>query len=150
MPVDKILMQIKDDHALTWPKLLYFLPNIHDKKKYSHFHKDQGHYMEDCRDLKEHLEELIQKRKVIKIVSKDSPSQTKQATRTRSDEKPRNKDRPQEHPRDAIVEILMINEGPTAGGLFKSLKKSQQRKVNSVHVTCPSKHRRRENLDMVF
>lgn len=94
MPVDKILMQIKDDHALTWPKLLYSLPNIHDKKKYCHFHKDQGHYMEDCRYLKEHIEELIQKRKVIKIVSKDSPSQTKQAARTRSDGKPRNKDRP--------------------------------------------------------
>ena len=52
MPVDKILMQIKDDHALKWPKLLHFLPIIRIKKKYCRFHKDYGHYTEDCRDLK--------------------------------------------------------------------------------------------------
>ena len=40
MPVDKILMQIKDDHALKWPKLLHFLPIIRIKKKYCRFHKD--------------------------------------------------------------------------------------------------------------
>ena len=42
----------------------------------------------------------------------------------------------------------MINRGP--GGSFKSLKKSQHRQVNSIHVIRPPKHRRRENLDMVF
>ena len=68
----------------------------------------------------------------------------------RLNEKPRNKDRPQDHPRDAIGEIRMINRGPIIGGSFKSLKKSQQRQVNSMHVIRPPKHRRRENLDMVF
>ena len=68
----------------------------------------------------------------------------------RLNEKPRNKDRPQDHPRDAIGEIRMINRGPIIGGSFKSLKKSQQRQVTSMHVIHPPKHRRRENLDMVF
>lgn len=40
MPVDKILMQIKDDNALKGPKALHFSPNVRDKKKYCHFHKD--------------------------------------------------------------------------------------------------------------
>ena len=81
---------------------------------------------------------------------KDRPGQAKQVARARSDEKPRNKDRPQDRPRDAIREIMMINGGSIAGGLIKSLNKSQQRQVNSVHTICPSKHRRRENLDIVF
>ncbi|XP_075670044.1 uncharacterized protein LOC142639792 [Castanea sativa] len=59
MLVDKILMQIKDDHYLKWPKPLHSLPNVHDKRKYCHFHKDHGHYTEDYRDLKEQIEELI-------------------------------------------------------------------------------------------
>ena len=44
----------------------------------------------------------------------------------------------------------MINGGPTAEGSFKSLKKLQQRQVNSVHTAPPLKHRRRETMDMIF
>ena len=34
MPIDKILMQIKDEHYLKWPRPLHSSPNIHDKNKY--------------------------------------------------------------------------------------------------------------------
>ena len=64
IPVDKILMQIKDDHYLKWPRPLHSSPNVRDKKKYCHFHKNHGHYTEDCKDLKEQIEELIQKGKL--------------------------------------------------------------------------------------
>lgn len=67
MPVDKIFMQVKDDHTLKWPKPLHLSPNVCDKRKYCRFHRDHGHYMEDCRDLKEKIEELIRKREVIEI-----------------------------------------------------------------------------------
>ena len=53
MPVDKILMQIKDEHYFKWPRPLHSSPHIRDKNKYCRFHKDHGHYKEDCRDLKE-------------------------------------------------------------------------------------------------
>ena len=53
MPVDKILMQIKDEHYLKWPRPLHSSPHVRDKNKYCHFHKDHGHYTKDCRDLKE-------------------------------------------------------------------------------------------------
>ena len=45
MPIDKILMQIKDEHYLKWPRPLHSSPHIRDK--------DHGHYTEDCQDLKE-------------------------------------------------------------------------------------------------
>ena len=48
MPVNKILMQIKDEHYLKWPRPLHSSPHIHDKNKYCRFHKDHGHYTEDC------------------------------------------------------------------------------------------------------
>ena len=53
MPIDKILMQIKDEHYLKWLRPLHSSPHIRDKNKYCRFHKDHGHYKEDCRDLKE-------------------------------------------------------------------------------------------------
>ena len=64
MPIDKILMQIKDEHYLKWPRPLHSSPHIRDKNKYCRFHKDHGHYTEDCRDLKEQIDELIQKGKL--------------------------------------------------------------------------------------
>ena len=64
MPVNKILMQIKDEHYLKWPSLQHSSPNVHDEKIYCCFHKEHGHYIEDCRDLKEQIEELIWKGKL--------------------------------------------------------------------------------------
>lgn len=34
MPVDKILMQIKDEHYLKWSRPLHSSPNVRDKNKY--------------------------------------------------------------------------------------------------------------------
>ena len=70
MPIDKILLQIKDEHYLKWPKPLYSSPHIRDKNKYCRFHKDHGYYTEDCRDLKEQIKEFIQNGKLQKYVKK--------------------------------------------------------------------------------
>ena len=53
MLVNQILTEIRDDPSLKWPRPLHSSPNVHDKRKYCRFHKDHGHYTEDCRDLKE-------------------------------------------------------------------------------------------------
>ena len=74
MSIDKILAQIKDEHYLKWPRPLHSSPNVRDKKKYRQFHKDHGHYTEDCRDLKEQIEELIRKGKLQKYVKKEESS----------------------------------------------------------------------------
>ena len=43
MPVDKILMQIKEKHYLKWPRRFHSSPRVRDKNKYCCFHKDHGH-----------------------------------------------------------------------------------------------------------
>lgn len=63
MPVEKVLLQIKDPN-LRWPKPLSSLPHKWDQKKYCYFHKDHDHYIEECKDLKEQIEELIQNGKL--------------------------------------------------------------------------------------
>ena len=71
MPIDKILMQIKDNPALKWPKPLSSSSKRSDSKKYCCFQKGHGHYTDECRDLKELIEELIQRGKLQKFVQKD-------------------------------------------------------------------------------
>ncbi|XP_050241117.1 uncharacterized protein LOC126690012 [Quercus robur] len=82
MPIDQILPQIKDEHYLKWPRPLHSSPNMRNKKKYCRFHKDNGHYTEDCRDLKEQIKELIQKGKLQKFVKREIPASPGMTIRT--------------------------------------------------------------------
>ena len=70
MPVDQILTEIRDEPSLKWPRPLHLSPNVRDKRKYCRSHKDHGHYTEDCKDLKEQIEELIRRGKLQQYVKK--------------------------------------------------------------------------------
>ena len=52
-PVDQVLMQIKDEKALTYPGKLKEDPNKRLEDKYCRFHRDHGHDTADCYDLKQ-------------------------------------------------------------------------------------------------
>ena len=92
MPVDKILAQIKDEHYLKWPRPLHSSPNVPDKKKYCRFHKNHGHYIEDCRGLKEQIEELIRKGKLQKYVKKGESSKSRDDNKNHHESSPRDED----------------------------------------------------------
>ena len=127
MLVDKILMQIKDEHYLKWSRPLHSSLNIRDKNKYCRFHKDHGHYTEDCRDLKEQIEELIQKGKLQKYVKKGKYSKFKGGSKNQHEFSSKSDDRPHQPPQDVIGKIKTIAGGPFTGGSFRSLKKVCQR-----------------------
>ena len=59
MPIDEILMRIKDDPTLRWPKPLSLRPKGKNTQKYCQFHKGNGHYTDECRELKEQIKDFI-------------------------------------------------------------------------------------------
>ena len=139
MLVDKILVQIRDKHYLKWPRLLHSSPHIHDEKKYCQFHKDHGHNMEDCQDLKEQIEELIQRRKLQEYVKKGETSRFRNNNKSQCEPSPRDKDHTSQRPPSVIEEIKTITGGPSTGGSFRSLRKTYQRQVNNAHRIPPFK-----------
>ena len=46
-------MQIKDEEALTYPRKLKGDPNRQSRDKYYRFHRDHGHDIADCYNLKQ-------------------------------------------------------------------------------------------------
>ena len=127
MPVDKIFTQIKDEHYLKCPKSLHSSPNVCDKNKYCQFHKDHSHNTEDCRDLKEQIEELIRKGKLQKYVKKGEYGKIRDDNKGQHESFSQDDDRPSQPPHKVIGEIKTITGGPYSGGSFKSLKKAYQR-----------------------
>ncbi|XP_065626168.1 uncharacterized protein LOC136066190 [Quercus suber] len=105
MPVDKILVQIKDEHYLKWPRPLHSSPNVRDKSKYCRFHKDHGHYTEDCRDLKEQMEELIRRGKLQKFVKKGEHNKFWDENKGQHESSSRNNGRQSQPPQNVIGEI---------------------------------------------
>ena len=150
MPIDKILVQIKDKHHLNWPKPLHSSPKVRDKRKYCHFHKDHDHYTEDYKDLKEQIEESIWKGKLQKFVKKGESSRSRDNCREKYENHLVDEDNSYNRLQNAIEEIKTINREPPIGGYFHSLRKSQQRLVNSVHGILSLKQKRRTSMGILF
>ncbi|XP_030923548.1 uncharacterized protein LOC115950496 [Quercus lobata] len=135
MNAEEILMEIKDEPSLKWPRPLHSLPSLRNKRKYCRFHKDHRHYTENCRDLKEQIEELIRNGKLQQYVKRGDSSKYNQKGQHGGSR--RDEDCPPPHPQNALGEIKTI-----ARGSFKSLRKSHQKQVNSVHSLPPLRQKR--------
>ena len=70
-PIDQVLMQIKDEEALTYHVKLKGDPNRRLRDKYCRFHRDHGYDTTDCYDLKQQIEALIKQGKLQKFVRKE-------------------------------------------------------------------------------
>ena len=70
-PLDQVLMQIKDEGALTFLGKLKSDPTKRSRNKYCRFHRDHDHDIADCYDLKQQIEALIREGKLQKFVNKE-------------------------------------------------------------------------------
>ncbi|XP_023887835.2 uncharacterized protein LOC111999963 [Quercus suber] len=144
MPIEQVLMQIKDEPSLQWPKPIYTPTKVGDKSKYCIFHQEHRHHTNECMHLKDQVETLIYQGKLQKFVRKIEPYRRQQR-----DEKDRELEtRGNKAP---IGEIRIILGGLVARGSSKSLNKGYAREVNNVHSWFPpSKTPRCNELDIFF
>ena len=141
-PLDQVLMQIKDEEALTFPGKLKSDPTKRSRNKYCRFHRDHGHDTADCYDLKQQIEALIKEGKLQKFVSKERTDTHpwEQAPRREND-----------HSRPPVGDIRMIIGGTATTGSSKKARKTYLRMVQNVQLMgSVPKIARRESLVIGF
>ena len=60
---------------MTYPGKLKGDPNRRSKDKYCRFHRDHGHDITDCYDLKQQIEALIKQGKLQRFIKKERADQ---------------------------------------------------------------------------
>lgn len=68
VPQLKILQQIESVGILEKPTKMFPPPEKRNKAKYCHFHKDHGHEIEQCNELKKAIENAIKKKELKEFI----------------------------------------------------------------------------------
>ena len=58
-PVQKVLEKVRNESFFKWPNKMARDPVNRNQNLYCHYHQDHGHTTEDCRNLWDHLEQLV-------------------------------------------------------------------------------------------
>ena len=109
VPLEQVLMQIKDDPSLKWPEKMKGDPNKRNQNKYCRFHRDHGHDTDECFDLKQQIEYLIRQGKLRNFLGRDYKVE-------------KLKTKVEESSRPPLGEIRMIVGGGSTGQSSRSRK----------------------------
>ncbi|XP_065620739.1 uncharacterized protein LOC136063779 [Quercus suber] len=116
VPLDKMLMQIKDDSSLKWPEKMKGDPNKRNKNKYCRFYRDHRHDMEECYDLKQQIENLLRQQKLRNFLGREVKRKGRKAITS------------------PLGEIRVIIGGTSAGQSSKS-RKTYLKVVQNVQLS---------------
>ncbi|KAH7850817.1 hypothetical protein Vadar_003361 [Vaccinium darrowii] len=91
-------------------------------QKWCRFHRDHGHTTDDCINLKQQIEGLIQRGRLRRFVKNQKPP--------RRDERPRNNQNKEQIQNTPLGEIVFIHGGPGVRGESNRSRKAHLRKLH--------------------
>ena len=63
-PMQQVLEKIKNESFFKWPNKMAGDPMSRNQNLYCHYHQDHGHITEDCKNLWDHLDQLVREGKL--------------------------------------------------------------------------------------
>ena len=71
-PVQKVLEKVRNEPFFKWPNKMPGDPVNRNQNRYYHYHQDHGHTTENCRNLWDHLEQLVREGKLMHLLHHSS------------------------------------------------------------------------------
>ena len=89
-PVRQVLEKIKNEPFFKWSNKMARDPTKRNQNLYCHYHQERGHTTEDCRNLWDHLDQLVGEGKLKSLLhhSSDKGNQTNSNTRKNTTYRP--------------------------------------------------------------
>ncbi|KAK1393811.1 hypothetical protein POM88_012867 [Heracleum sosnowskyi] len=138
----QILYDIEKDRDFRWPKPLRGDPEKRDKNRYCRYHKDTGHDIDDCRQLKDEIEFLIRKG-ILNKFTKDGDMGAPRREYNRDEDRSQGRN-PQ--PRGPVIN--MISGGPTTAETTRNSHKAYAREV--MHIVGEAPMRAKTEMSIGF
>ena len=70
--MQKVLEKVRNEPFFKWPNKMARDPMNRNQNLYCHYHQDHGHTTEDCRNLWDHLEQLVREEKLKHLLHHSS------------------------------------------------------------------------------
>ena len=70
--MQQVLEKIKNEPFFKWPNKMAGEPMRRNQNLYYHYHQDHGHTIEDCRNLWDHLDQLVREGKLKQLLHHSS------------------------------------------------------------------------------
>ena len=70
--MQKVLEKVRNEPFFKWPNKMAGDPVNHNQNLYCHYHQDHRHTTEDCRNLWDHLEQLVREGKLKHLLHHSS------------------------------------------------------------------------------
>ena len=89
-PVRQVLEKIKNEPFFKWSNKMATDPTKRNQNLYCHYHQERGHTTEDCRNLWDHLDQLVGEGKLKSLLhhSSDKGNQTNSNSRKNTTYRP--------------------------------------------------------------
>ncbi|GAV58953.1 hypothetical protein CFOL_v3_02486 [Cephalotus follicularis] len=133
----RILAVEQDKVHFQWPEKLRTPAENRNVEKYCWYHRDHGHDTEECRQLKNQIEDLIRKGHLRKYVDRDAPQGRREQRREEAPRQP--EEQQQQQPRGVIH---TISGGVASGGDHSNARKAYGRQSLAVQQVPHSKRLR--------
>ncbi|XP_030969861.1 uncharacterized protein LOC115990146 [Quercus lobata] len=88
-PVQQVLEKIKNESFFKWPNKMAGDPMRCNQSLYCQYHQDHGHTIDDCRNLWDHLDQLVQEGKLKQLLHHSSGQGSQTSLEFRGDDSSR-------------------------------------------------------------
>ncbi|XP_030936214.1 uncharacterized protein LOC115961358 [Quercus lobata] len=84
-PVQQVLEKIKNEPFFKWPNKMAEEPRKRNPNLYCHYHQDHGHTTDNCRNLWDHLEQLVREGKLKQLLHHSNGRASQAGSEVRGD-----------------------------------------------------------------
>ena len=128
--ISQILREVQHEKFLRWPSQMRTYPTKRDNTKYYEFHRDHGHRIDDCIQLRKEIEYLIRRGYLRRYIASEGQDQA-QPPPPRQPPSPRQPTTQHQQPLGAIH---VISGGFAGGGESSSARKAHLHSIRSGEV----------------